>query len=353
MKIALVAASLAFVVGTLVPLLRHDQWWIRIFDFPRVQIAAGGFCVAGLFLFYWETTSTWETALALALLACVAYQAYRVIPYTALARKQVLSQDQNDPGAGVKVLAANVLISNRDSASLLELIREKNPDLIFLVETDDRWELQLQELERDYPFTVKKPLPNTYGMLLYSRLRLLDPVIRFLREEDIPSVRVRVELPGGRWFWLHGLHPAPPYPKYATETTQRDAELLLVGKEVRRRNQAAIVVGDLNDVAWSHTTTLFQKTSGLLDPRIGRGPCNTFHVRYPVVRFPLDHIFVSHHFKLIRLERLRDIGSDHFPVFAHVKYEDGAHLEQERPRAGVDERVEVEEKIETALRQKA
>src|SRR5690606_11374689 len=86
------------------------------------------------------------------------------------------------------------------------------------------------------------------------------------------------------------------------------------------RDELTIVMGDLNDVAWSKTTRLFQKISGLLDPRKGRMFLSTFHASIPFMRFPLDHVFISKHFKLVELKKLPHIGSDHFPVLVRVSY---------------------------------
>ncbi len=109
-----------------------------------------------------------------------------------------------------------------------------------------------------------------------------------------------------------------------------------------------VVLGDLNDVAWSHTNYLFQDVSGLLDPRIGRGFYNTFHARYPFVRFPLDHFFHSNHFRLIDFRRLPYFGSDHFPVLIALSHEPDAAREQEELHADAEEVEEAEEKIEQA-----
>jgi hypothetical protein len=33
------------VIATVLPLLRIDQWWVRVLDFPRVQITIAGIAV--------------------------------------------------------------------------------------------------------------------------------------------------------------------------------------------------------------------------------------------------------------------------------------------------------------------
>lgn len=337
--------GILFLLATLLPLTHRDQWWIRIFDFPRMQIAAGGMLVACALVVRWRTDSAWEIALTVALVAAALYQGYKMFPFTPLAGTQVAAGGEGDKDHCVTVLVSNVLVSNRDSSRLLALIREKDPDVVFTLETDDRWDRELRPLEAEYPYTVKDLRDDTYGLALYSRLPLHDAEIRYVRDKNVPSAHAWLELPCGARVRLYGLHPAPPYPKYAEDTTDRDAELFLVGKEVRREGAPTIVMGDLNDVAWSYTTDLFQKTSGLLDPRIGRGPFNSFHVRIPLVRCPVDHVFVSKDFLLVNLERLSDIGSDHFPLLARLRYEPEASTVNDEPHANGDEQREVDAKI--------
>ena len=146
---------------------------------------------------------------------------------------------------------------------------------------------------------------------------------------------------------IHCLHPRPPSPGESQTSTDRDAELLLVGREIEDNAERVLVFGDLNDVAWSRTTGLFLKMSGLLDPRRGRGFFNTFNANYLLLRW-LDHVFHTDDFTLIDIARERHIGSDHFPIYIKLNYMAGAKRLQEGLEPDKAEEEWAEEKIQRA-----
>lgn len=336
------------VLATLMPLIRKDDWWIRAFDFPRVQITFFTTIILAMYLLLWDNRQSWETIFVSILALCVLYQAYRIYPYTLLSKKQVQRSNKHSAETSISVLIVNVLMDNRNASKLRDIIHESDPDLILALEPDTWWQKQLKEFEKSHRHTVHHPLGNRYGILLYSKLELIDPQIKFLIEDDIPSVHTLVKLPSGDEIELHGLHPRPPSPTETDSSTERDAELLTVAKGVKDSKRPVIVAGDLNDVAWSLSTRLFQKISGLLDPRIGRGFFSTFNAKYPLLRWPLDHLFHSDDFKLVELKRLPYFGSDHFPILISLSFEPGKATHQESPEADQAERKEAQEKIEKA-----
>ena len=132
---------------------------------------------------------------------------------------------------------------------------KKIPDIILLAETDEFWKSKMEPLHTTYPYKVLVPQSNTYGMCLYSKLPLSSSEVRFLIEPDIPSIRTNVTLKSGQQIKLYCIHPEPP--DHKKSTTDRDAELVVVAKEIEKMTEPVIVAGDLNDVAWSSTTRLF------------------------------------------------------------------------------------------------
>jgi endonuclease/exonuclease/phosphatase (EEP) superfamily protein YafD len=358
-RVAVGLLSLVLVFGTAIPLLRYDDWWIRIFDFPRIQLATLlGLTLAGYAaLRFFGLLRLWEYVLAGMVFLALVWQLISIAPYTALYPRQMADSHAQDDSNRISLLIYNVLSDNREVAALRELIRDTDPDLILLSEPTRWWLEQLDGLEDDYPYTLFQPQENHYGKLLYSRLELEDPEIRFLIEPEIPSIRTGVRLRSGTLLTLYGVHPRPPGLKRSDgeddedgereDSDMRDAELLLVAKEVSEMGDVPVIVaGDYNDVAWSHTTRLFQRIGGLLDPRVGRGFINTFHTRSRLMRYPLDHVFASRHFLLVELRRLPDIGSDHFPILVVLDYDPGASVTGEEPQPDAGDEQEAEEAID-------
>lgn len=346
MKIFFIAVGVFSICVTLIPFIKSDKWWIRIFDYPRFQVMGLSLISLVGILYLDDINNNFEYFLIFLLLGSLVYQFIVILPYTPLFKSQVKGSKEETSDAAISLVIANVLMDNRKDKKLLDIIKSCNPDIIIAVETDDWWKSKLDVLKKDYPKCISYPLDNTYGMLLYSKLDLFDYKVRFLVEDDIPSIFTKVKLKNGRTAFLYALHPTPPVPGENNVSTERDAELLMVGKEAKELNQPIIVAGDLNDVAWSYTTKLFQKISGLLDPRVGRGLFNTFNAKYPFMRWPLDHVFHSNHFKVIKLKRLPFFGSDHFPIFIKLLWDAQAPVQQDEPEADQDDKAEAKEKIE-------
>ena len=333
----LVALLLLLVLLSFLPLWWTDRWWVRMWDFPRLQIAGLLLILAaGLFLIkVRRNLAFW--ALAAAVLAALGWQASHFIPYFPPYPEQVATAKSCPPERQISLLNANVLLDNRHYAKLLRLVEQRRPDVLLMLEPGAQWEQAVEPLAASYPYRISEAAPNTYGMILMSRLPMKGGIAHLL-QSGVPSAHVQLRLAGGEEILLHAVHPEPPYP--GDDSGERDAELVKVGRMVRNDGRAAIVMGDLNDVAWSRTSRLFRKVAGMLDPRVGRGFYPTYNANYPLLRWPLDHAFVSPHFELMQLDLLPDIGSDHFPIFFRLCLKGDASKRKVSPSASPATEVE-------------
>ena len=339
------------VLLTALPIIETDKWWVRLWDYPRLQIAAliviglVGLAVVGprQGRAFWIATG--------AGLASLGWQLGQVAPYVPGWPKEVTAARDCPPARRITLLNANVLMTNADFESLPRLMREHDPDLVLLLEPGPEWARRIAPVIARYPYRIGRPLPNTYGLILLSRLPLEDARLRDLMQPHVPSVKTGVRLRSGEVVDLYGVHPEPPYP--SDDSGERDAELVRIGKEVRSAGRAAIVLGDLNDVAWSHTSRLFRRLAGMRDPRVGRGPYPTFPASMPLLAWPLDHIFVTPHFRLVSIDRLPDIGSDHRPMLFGLCLVRGPDRQLNGKAVPADVREDAKDELEEGKEERA
>ena len=241
---AIAVLAIVLAVFALLPFWQVDHWWVRILDFPRLQLGLTGLILLLILMLMAARFRGRHFVLIGGTLAAASlFQLSHVMPYFAPMPKSVADGQCDAP---VTMLGINVLMDNRDYARSLALIEEADADIVLLTEMDAAWETAMAPINERYPHRLGRALPNKYGMHLYSKLPFEGELVARL-QPDIPSIRAQMRLPNGETFAFHGVHPEPPHP--GEDSGERDAELVLVGREVRDDGGAAIVFGDLNDVA--------------------------------------------------------------------------------------------------------
>ncbi|MBC6609461.1 endonuclease/exonuclease/phosphatase family protein [Hymenobacter sp. BT507] len=324
-----IASYLVAVVGTLVllvtllSLFTVSVWWLQVLDFFRFQaLILHALVLLGLVLLGWQRHKIARLLLLAGTVAGLALQAHLLLPYAPLAARPVpdaTPAQAADLAGRLRLLEINVYMKNRKAAPLLQLVRDVQPDVLLAVETDQWWVQALGPLQPHYPYRLELPHDNTYGLVLYSRLPLVDPQEHMLQQKNVPSIRTGLRLPNGRVVTLYGVHPTPPFPdNYPNSVGMKDVALRKLGRMVKQETRPALVCGDFNDVSWSHTTRMFGVDGELYNVNLGRGLFNTFDAHWLPIRWSLDHLFVTKEFRLVELKRLPSIDSDHFPLYAEL-----------------------------------
>jgi endonuclease/exonuclease/phosphatase (EEP) superfamily protein YafD len=343
---ALIGLAVVLIVLSFLPLWQTDRWWVRQWDYPRLQVAALLLVVGAIMVWARVRHGWWLLA---GLIAALGWQVSHFLAYLPLYPREVASVASCPPARQLSLLNANVLLTNQDYAPLLRAIATRKPDVVLLLEPGTEWAKAAAPLARDYPYRLSEPVPNTYGMILMSRLPMSGR-IEHLLQPGVPSANVLLRLRGGQQVILHALHPEPPWP--GDNSGERDAELVATGRKVRDSGRAAIVMGDLNDVAWSHTSRLFKRVAAMGDPRVGRGFYPTFNANHVLLRWPLDHLFVSPHWNILAIDRLGYDGSDHFPMLFKLCLTDRASKREVAPNASAATEAEASREVSEGKQEK-
>ncbi len=203
---------------------------MRVFDYPRVQKLV---LVVGMIAAWWAVADhggLLDRVMLGLLVASAVYLVKVIVPYTPLGRRMVR---RVEPEAGEKpltLLVCNVLQTNRDHGRLGQLIAQRSPEVVVLLETDEHWQQGIRSAVSDYPYRVEVPQANTYGMLLYSRLPIVHRAVNRLVDPEVPSIIADVEYRRVYACACTSFIPTPPVPQESETSTERDAEVLLVGR---------------------------------------------------------------------------------------------------------------------------
>ena len=312
------------VTVTLLPLISTGKWYVRWWDFPRLQVSVLLLLpiVFAIVLAARKISSMETTVWAVILVACLIWQVSHVIQFSPLWPTEVADTVENRPT--IKLMVCNLDKDNSARSPVSNQIFVEQTDVLMLIEYDQSWEAELRDLRKSFAYHHEEVRGDGLGMAIWSNLPLHNAETKFLISERRPTIWTEIQTNSNERINFVGVHPTPPGLLDVTGDTRRDsrirdAELILVANDIAQRSDEPwVVAGDFNDVAWSHTTRLFKRVSGLKDPRIGRSFMGTFIAQYPPLRCPIDHVFLSDCFSISNLSRKRISGSDHFAVLASI-----------------------------------
>lgn len=237
-------------------------------------------------------------------------------------------------GATFTVLNANVLLTNTDTAPLLSLIREVDPDIVTIEEYTPSHHASLStSLGESHPHAFHSPRDDAFGMAIYSKFPFAEapkpyPVRAPGRTQGVvgfsdPQVRA-VVLVEGREVVVQCVHAVPPI-NAAYLREQREV-MAWLADFARAEQRHLLVTGDFNATPDAAAATWLRE-AGLIDAHraVGRGRGCTWPALGPLRLVPgirIDHLLTGGG---LRCESIRvgpAIGSDHLPIIARLRVQD-------------------------------
>ncbi len=320
--------SAILILASLLPLSSNTHWVFRAAEFGKVQLLVMQVILITIGMLLIDKKDIFFWIVSLLSLLIVIHHLINLFEFTPLYK---VNQKKHCDVSSQKlsIISANVFQDNTEYVRFISIIQKYRPDIFITMESNQAWEKALCIFEKDYPYHIKVPLENTYGMHLYSRLKIKSSSVHYFVADDLPSFEAKIETEDRYSFTLFAIHPPPPSPTEEVNSKERDGELLSVAKKVRANADTSLVVGDFNNVAWSRSSKLFRKTSQMIDGRIGKGLISTFHAKYRLLRYPIDLMFHSADIFITKLNRLEYFGSDHFPLLVEFFINTESNIQEE------------------------
>ena len=272
---------------------------------PHIALSAAALCLLGLTLRFWR-----EAAFSAALCGAMVWGLGPALssPVQPLAEAPCA-------GGEIRVAIANLLYNNPDIEQAAADAVRIDADILVTVETTPAMMLGSPLSER-YRYASVLPGEEPRGLfaVVWSNRPLMRPAAGgALRTRPIYSSAV-IEL-GGTDVAIVGLHLA--WPVLGGQRAQIEGAPQIVGDLPPQR----ILLGDFNHVPWSYALA---RIGALTGTELVKGYRLTWRGPYPYglpapLGHPIDHIFVSEHFRTREIETFTLTGSDHLGVVARLQ----------------------------------
>ena len=192
---------------SVLPLIPTGKWYVRWWDFPRLQIAILLLTLVVIILcltlrggFQREYT-IWLVLLTTGLV----WQGSHIIRFSKLWPTEVdsISEDQT----GIKIVVSNLDYENKTPDSVAGELAAEEADVLLLVEYHDGWVPRLEKLKEVYPYRHDEVRGEGLGMAVWSKIPFASAKTRHLISDRRASLWVQLDLDSGKHVNFVGVHP--------------------------------------------------------------------------------------------------------------------------------------------------
>lgn len=308
-------AALAL-VGMLIPLQRSAfpgnngfAWALDLFAHWQPWYAATWLAISALLS---STNRRWLWGLPLA-----------ALPWLTASQPAAQSQQPTQ----LNIVVANVNIRQHDPQQLLQWLHRQPANIVVLTELSPSYAQQLAAAGNGgFRHTLLHPKDSPPGLGILSDRPLRQPT---LHADALGAFYLDT------WFDLHGqpvrllaVHPKPPM-----AVRKFNARDNLLRELAGSSSGATVMAGDLNATAWS--SALYAVQQHHLLRVTGAAPT------YPsegvgLIGIGIDHVLVSTHLAGTFYHRGPDIGSDHLPIRAGIRWQPEQPPASSPPPEGIE-----------------
>jgi endonuclease/exonuclease/phosphatase (EEP) superfamily protein YafD len=276
-----------------------QHWGLQLWQLSLVGAIAGLLLVDG-----------WAVALSAAV---AGYWSWRLWP-----RRAARDVPEQQAAPLLRLVSTNLLYKNLGFDRTLQGLAALQADVLVLCEVTTEARGHFRRIETHYPHALDTCAPEgLYGILILSRFPLT------LRSsgvgEDASPRHLAADLSiGADRISLVAIHPTNPL--RFSQAHRIPAEFDAVAQLCRAALGDLIVTGDCNAAGWSSYLRELERAASLTNDRKLRPSWPIWLP--PLLRLPLDHVWVRGRVALLRAGLGPRLGSDHLPLVADIGWRD-------------------------------
>jgi len=214
----------------------------------------------------------------------------------------------------LKHIQFNLNFRNQEMDKVVEYFKNSNADVITLEEVTVAHQMKLQEMKEAYPYQAYCEFyPVVGAVAILSKHPFNKENSACLKAKGLQWSQIMVNEKPINIVAIHTLWPFPH------GQPEQIAEIKQIFKKM---STPTLIAGDFNAVSWSHTVKQIEEAS---KTKVVEGMRWTIDLKKQVPLLPnfklaIDQLLLSSEFQVINIYVEKDLGSDHLPVVATMKY---------------------------------